>query len=256
MTATAANAIVEQTIIHASASVVMGVWLKRLTGTGLIKISQDNGTTLTTVTLTSSWQFFQLPAQTIINPQIWIVIATNGDSIAVDFVSERVGAVIPDPIATTTTTVTQAADGLSFPFMQTTFSAFTQTINQLDTGTGTFPRILGSGDGSVETAIFIEGGSPQFGSYNGARTLLGPTVASALTNLHKTMAAGSPTGTSITSDAKTPVTDANPLWDTNPVNLWIGSDEGTTSFANGDFKQLAMWFGTVASAADMQRLTT
>lgn len=111
--ATSANATCLQSITSASAARVTSFFLKRLTGTGTINITQDNGTTWTSVTLTSAWQRFQVTA-TLANPTIGIRVVTSGDAVALDFAQhETPASTASSPIATTTAAVIRQPDVLT-----------------------------------------------------------------------------------------------------------------------------------------------
>ena len=260
VTATAANAQLAQAITAASGPYIMGAWLKRITGTGTIQLSIDNGTTRTTVVPTSTWTFFQISApQTLANPTPKIIIATSGDAIAVDFVSVRgvngVGSAVPiivDPIATTTTTVTQNCDQLTFPWtLGTTLSAYLATINQLQNNEN--PRLLTFVD-SGPSALLI-GTSNQIEWKANALTLIGSTVNPLTT--HKSAVSVSPISAVLAIDA---VSAGNlsgatlGAFSTVALGPYLsGAYDSVTS--NGDFSQLAIWGSTAASAADLVRLT-
>lgn len=112
-TATAGNATCLQSITSASAARVTSFFLKRLTGTGTISITQDNGTTWTAVTLTSAWQRFQVTA-TAANPVIGIRVVTSGDAVGLDFAQhETTASTASSPIATTTAAVIRNPDVLT-----------------------------------------------------------------------------------------------------------------------------------------------
>lgn len=112
-TATAGNATCLQSITSASAARVTSFYIKRLVGTGTVEITQDNGTTWTAVTLTSSWQRFQITS-TLANPVIGIRVVTSGDSVALDFAQHESGAsVASSPIPTTTASVIRQPDVLT-----------------------------------------------------------------------------------------------------------------------------------------------
>lgn len=112
-TATAGNATCLQSITSASAARVTSFYLKRLTGTGTVNITQDNGTTWTAVTLTSAWQRFQITA-TLANPVIGIRVVTSGDAVALDFAQHESGAsTASSPIPTTTASVIRQPDVLT-----------------------------------------------------------------------------------------------------------------------------------------------
>lgn len=112
-TATAGNATCLQSITSASAARVTSFFLKRITGTGTVNITQDNGTTWTAVTLTSAWQRFQVTA-TAANPVIGIRVVTSGDAVALDFAQhETPASAASSPIATTTAAVIRQPDVLT-----------------------------------------------------------------------------------------------------------------------------------------------
>lgn len=81
--ATGAMATIARSYVLASAAQIAECHLKRVTGTGTIEWSMDDGLSWTTVVLTSSWQRFSL-TQTLANPVIKFRISTSGDEIAVD----------------------------------------------------------------------------------------------------------------------------------------------------------------------------
>lgn len=82
--ATAANATSLQAFTIGSAVKDASFWLKRITGTGNIDITIDNGSTWTTKTLTTDWNRFDV-SQILANPVIGIRIVTDTDKIAIDF---------------------------------------------------------------------------------------------------------------------------------------------------------------------------
>lgn len=112
VTATANNATVLQSITRASAYSQAAFCLKRITGSGAISITQDNGTTWTSVYPSKQkWTRYLTSPQTIANPVIGIKIATSGDAVAVDCAQsegQRVTSIIP----TTATAVTRNAETL------------------------------------------------------------------------------------------------------------------------------------------------
>lgn len=109
LTATADNATCIQTITLASGSRTGSVYLKRLTGTGVVQVSLD-GTTYSTVDLSSTeWRRIVLSG-TVTNPVVGIRIVTNGDAVAMDYAQVEDGAFATTPILTTTATATRARD--------------------------------------------------------------------------------------------------------------------------------------------------
>lgn len=108
-TATSANATVLQAITQSSAARTFSLYLKRITGTGTVEITHDNGSTWTAVTLTASWRRFHV-TQTIANSSVGIRVVTNGDAIGVQFAQDEVLARPTSPIRTAGSTVTRSAD--------------------------------------------------------------------------------------------------------------------------------------------------
>ncbi len=114
LTSTATNSTVLQSVTAGAAFYTYSVWLKRLSGTGLVQFTVDNGTTWTTAVLTSSYQQFQVP-KSAANPVFGIRIVTSGDSVAADFNQTEAGSFATSPIVTTTVSVARAADVITLP---------------------------------------------------------------------------------------------------------------------------------------------
>lgn len=110
LTATAGNATALQAITSASSSRVTSVYVKRRTGSGNIDLTQDNGTTWTTQTVTSSWTRVALAPVTSTNPTVGIRIVTSGDEVDVLCFQHETGTVATSPIITYGSTVLRAAD--------------------------------------------------------------------------------------------------------------------------------------------------
>lgn len=104
---TATNTVL-QTITLGSAADTYSVFIKRVTGSGVIEITPD-GTTWTAVVPTSAYQQFQVQ-QTLANPVCGIRITANGDQVAVDFSQLETGAFATSPILTTVAAATRNAD--------------------------------------------------------------------------------------------------------------------------------------------------
>lgn len=116
LTATAANATVLQTLTSSSQKRITQAHVKRVTGSGTIQMTQDNGTTWTPITVTSSWTQVYIPEVTSANPVFGFRIVTSGDEIAVQYVNHVLAeGGVTSPITTTTTSVTRNADSLTYP---------------------------------------------------------------------------------------------------------------------------------------------
>lgn len=124
LTASAGNGTCTQSITSTSSARILSCYIKRITGSGTINMTMDNGGTWTAVTVTSSWTRVAVPSATLTNPIIGFRIVTNGDKIAVDVVQEERRATQSSPIVTTSAQVTRSGDS---PVM--TGSNFTDWFN-------------------------------------------------------------------------------------------------------------------------------
>lgn len=88
VTASGANATILQAITLASSTVLMQVYIKRITGTGNVDLTVDGGTTWTTIT-PGSGVFSQvvISQAAVTNPSVGIRLVTSGDAVDVDFVN-------------------------------------------------------------------------------------------------------------------------------------------------------------------------
>lgn len=137
LTATAGNATALQAITSASNARITSCYIKRRTGSGVINLTQDNGTTWTTVTVTSSWTKVSIASVTSTNPTVGIRIVTSGDAVDVQYFQHEVGAFVTSPIETSGTTVARLKDGgikiatSLFPSMNTAGTMFIE-FNPID----------------------------------------------------------------------------------------------------------------------------
>jgi hypothetical protein len=152
-----------------------------------------------------------------------------------------------DYIPTTTATVTQAADAFSFPFTQTTYSALVGTNGILFDGSGA-QRALA--DNNV-AGIWVLAAT-QFGAWSASSTINGPTITNVL-NPHKTMIAGNSANVAVTSDGLTPSSYPQGINASAPTSMTLGGPGGF--YGSGNYSQLGIWNGIVASNADLIRLT-
>jgi hypothetical protein len=110
LTASAANGtIISTAAIGTSAARTLSVFLKRVTGTGNIQYTTDNGTTWTTQAITGKWVRYTFPSTTA-DQRVGFRIATSGDAIQIWGVQLEVGTFATSYIPTTTTTVVRNAD--------------------------------------------------------------------------------------------------------------------------------------------------
>jgi hypothetical protein len=110
ITSTAGNGTILQTITSASAARATSAYVRRVTGSGAVEMTQNGGTTWTAVTVTGDWTRVQIPTATVTNPVVGFRIVASGDAIAVDYVQCEDGTDITSPIATGAATATRSAD--------------------------------------------------------------------------------------------------------------------------------------------------
>lgn len=110
LTATSGNATALQSITSGSATRISSMYVKRRTGSGVVEMTQNNGSTWTPVTVTSQWTRVEIPSASAANPIVGVRIVTSGDAIDVAFFQHEVGAFITSPILTTTASVTRSQD--------------------------------------------------------------------------------------------------------------------------------------------------
>ena len=128
LTATANGGTALQTITSASATHVTSFYARRITGTGTVEITQDNGATWTAITLTAAWQRFNVTAATVTNPVIGFRLGTSGDEIAVDVAQCEVASAPTSPIITTAASVARASDVATVTTLTPWFNATEGTI--------------------------------------------------------------------------------------------------------------------------------
>jgi hypothetical protein len=157
LTASAASGTVLQTITSASSARIFSAYVRRRTGTGVVQITQDNGTTWTPISLTGSYSRFATPTGTITNPVVGFRILTSGDEIDVDFTQQEIGTVATSAIPTVASTVTRNADVISLSsvsgligqsagtvYVEVNYRAISQTR-----------RVIALSDNSVSNRILI-----------------------------------------------------------------------------------------------------
>jgi hypothetical protein len=131
LTATGANATCLQSVTLTSSIRIMSAYVKRISGTGLIDMTTNNGTVWNSVTVTDNWTRVDITLQTLANPIFGFRVRTSGDAIAVDYVMNENGvaaATKSSAMLSTNQSVTRSEDVMTIP----TISSF---YNQLE---GTF----------------------------------------------------------------------------------------------------------------------
>ena len=105
------------------------IWLRRVSGSGSIQLTDNNGTNWTTVAVTSTWTRFQLPHRTTAQ-QCGVRIVTGGDAIQMWGAQLEDGSGASSYIATTTGQATRTKDALSLTSLAA-MGGFTPTAGTL-----------------------------------------------------------------------------------------------------------------------------
>lgn len=117
LTASMNNGTALQSITSSSSTRFLSVYIKRVTGSGTISITQDNSsyTDVTAQLNTSTYTRVGFVQAGLTNPTVGLKIGTSGDQIAVWCVDEETSAnnFMTSPIITTTTSVTRSSDQVS-----------------------------------------------------------------------------------------------------------------------------------------------
>ena len=109
-TASAGNAtVISSAAIGTSAQRTFSVWLRRVTGTGNIQYTTDNGTTWTTQAITSSWVRYTFAATTAAQ-RVGIQIVTGGNAIEMWGAQLEAGSGASSYIPTGANQATRSAD--------------------------------------------------------------------------------------------------------------------------------------------------
>ena len=112
ITASAATARVSATHAVGATPFVFSVYLRRVSGSGPVRLTTNGFIATTVVTLTTSWQRFELVSPTG-DTVAGIQLDTSGDVIEADFAQVELGSVASSPILTAGSTATRQGDQIS-----------------------------------------------------------------------------------------------------------------------------------------------
>lgn len=162
LTASAANATCIQSITHASSVArATAAYVRRVTGTGTVQMTQDNGATWTTIALTAAFTRFSIPSQTLANPKPGFRIVTSGDAIDVDWVTcedgtfpsqTPIGSPVDNAATETRDAATAEAQLLALP---QAMSIYVKFVERGTLSTGVTSGLIALGE-SVNPSVSIE----------------------------------------------------------------------------------------------------
>ena len=255
LTATAASGTVLQALSHASQNRIFSAYVRRVTGTGAIQMTTNNGTTWTTVTISSLYTQVACAAQTVASGTIGFRMAVSGDVIEVDFTQGEVGPVATSPIPTTAGTGSRSADAVSVTgavsgsIGQTEGTIYVEVVlRSLDIAR----RIFGISDGTASNRIALTMAASELRVIKDGATTLLPTATSAGTL--KVALAYSSAGLAISVNGSAVATDA-----TSGVGTYNRVDLGQTEAGAAQFNdriRAAALYTTRLTNAELQSLTT
>lgn len=252
LTSTAGNATALQSITSASAARSTTCYIKRRTGSGVVEMTQNNGTTWTAINVTSSWTRVSIASATLTNPVVGLRIVTSGDAVDVALFQCETGAFATSAIPTTTTSLTRNADAVSmtgtnfsswynategaFGFEFTPDLFLTSNINRVATIS------QGGATGRV-VDIFTSGGN--WNSYNGTTTII--SGASVVTSVKQRIVATYKTGSyALALNGVAPATAASAL--VNVANQIAIGSLGGSNYLNGHIQRISYWPQRITNA--------
>jgi hypothetical protein len=110
LTATANNGTVLQAVTSGANNRATTAYVRRVSGSGTVEMTQNGGTNWTAVTVTSDWTRVGPASANVTNPSVGFRLGTSGDVIEVDMVQLETATFASSPIITTTASATRAAD--------------------------------------------------------------------------------------------------------------------------------------------------
>ena len=169
LTSAGGNSTILQTLTAAASTRTYSCWIKRVTGTGEIDITQDGGATWTDVTSqinASTYTRVSLSAS-VLNASFGIRIVTSGDQIAVDFNQFEAGAFATSPMASAG--AARNADVLTYSttgwLNASVGTTFVQFANGPDVAAQHVPMILHDGTLNNQVSNVFTNTSNTFSSF-------------------------------------------------------------------------------------------
>ncbi len=249
LTATAGDGTALQAVTSASTARVFTFYVKRVTGTGTISITLDNGSTYTDVTSQLRTDIFVRvrATQTLANPTVGFKITTSGDAIAVDYGQLESATAESSAVLSASGQGVRNADNITIAlspwFVEATGSILTDAqagngvlatntyVCCLDDTTANERQILFRSTARAPTFFVVDGGATvvtmNTGTWNDA------TVAKMSYAYTVNDFAGSFNGAAIQTDSAGGIP--------TPTILHVGQSQAATSQLNGYLRRLLYW---------------
>ena len=244
-----------QAVTIASAAYSGSISLKRISGSGTIKLSLDGGATwgsdVASSLSTAIWYRSAKLAQTLENPSFCVQIGTSGDNVAIDYAQLEAAAFPSSRIPTTTGAMTRNTDLLLVPVsgnINASVGSMSATVDiPAFHSAGHQVLSLGGSNG-----FFRRSTGTCFALYDGTASRIGPvwnTVGSTrIAGAYFTDAfrgsvnGGTVVGTAFDNDLNL------------GANMAIGSDTNGTQNVDGHIKNLRIW-NRALSDVELQAVT-
>jgi len=260
-TASAANATVISTAaVGSSLARTFSVWLKRISGTGVINYTLDNGATWIAQTITSTVTRYTFAATTA-NQQVGFQIVTSGDSIGIWGAQLEAGAFATSYMPSVATTMTRADDAASM--VSTNFSSWynqsqgTMNVEADAYANGFRPMVTVRKGVSQNYILALFKSDQQPAVYINAVLSANLTPGTQIANVFGKLA-WSQNGTVFTSclNARTPVTATSTAAIPTMEALYIGaSGAAGVVFLNGHIRKIS-YYPVALSSSSLVALTS
>jgi hypothetical protein len=256
LTATANGGTACQTITNASTARWLTAYVMRVTGTGAVSMSMDNGATYTAVspgTMLSESRV-AIPSQTLANPIVCFKFATSGDKIAVDEVDLENGTHGTSAITTTSASVTRPSEVVTltgtplalFADGDGTVSVDAYQIQTIGAG-GIAGTILSASSDNTKQIMYAKNGNT-LATYDGS-VELSQSGATFTPNFVTAAIAWSSGGRALAYGYQAATSDGNVFIPDSVPSIWVGSRGGVDEPMDGNIVNISIFSNTLSNSA-------